>query len=78
MEEMLGEIVTKLSVKKENLSAVVRKKVSAPDTRTSSTNGGYFSVSFVAVFFTLVILSDCWKLFLDIRSALCNIRSHFS
>ena len=78
MEEVLGEIVTKLSVKKENLPAVVRKKVPAPDTRTSSTNVGYFSVSFVAVFFTLVVLVDCWKLFLDIRSALCNIRCHFS
>ena len=63
MEEVLEEIVNHLSVKKAELSTVRRAKESAPDPRTSSLGMGYFSLSFIGGFLSLVVIFDCRKLF---------------
>ena len=78
IEEVVAEIRTKLSMKKQNLSAVKRTKISAPNEKQSSKNLGYFNISFFGIFFSLVILSDCPKVFRDIRSAVRNIWSGLS
>ena len=75
MEEVLEEIVTNLSMKKVDLSAMKRKKVSAPDSRTSSTSMGYLSLSLLGVLFGLLILSDCPRLIQDTRSGMRTIWS---
>ena len=78
MEEVLQEIVNHLSVKKAELSVVRRAKESAPDPRTSSTGMGYFSLSFIGGFLSLMVIFDCRKLFLDICVAVRHVRSFFT
>ncbi|GFR85615.1 hypothetical protein ElyMa_000700700 [Elysia marginata] len=75
LEEALEEITQHLTVETSSLSSVRRTKESAPDERASSTSMGYFSLVFICVFLGLLILSDCRKLYVDLRTAVENIRT---
>ena len=78
LEKVLMKIRTQLSVNKGNLSALTRAKTSAPNKKASSKNIGYVNISFIGTFLSLVILSDCPRLFHDMRYAIRNIWSFFS
>lgn len=62
---------------KDTLSATVRKKISAPDERKSSTGLGYMGISMLAVVFGGLVLLDLASLIAHAKIAYNNIKGLF-
>ncbi|KAK3093115.1 hypothetical protein FSP39_011291 [Pinctada imbricata] len=63
LQERLKAISDILKVEKSTLSSVVRKKTSAPDERTSSTNIGYFGIAIIVSAISILVMFDIIKCF---------------
>ncbi|KAK7498651.1 hypothetical protein BaRGS_00010028 [Batillaria attramentaria] len=77
VEEYKEEVKKELVVPKDTLSATVRKKVSAPDERQSSTGIGALGVAMMAVVFGGLILMDLTTVFAHVKMAAGNVREVF-
>ncbi|ESP00029.1 hypothetical protein LOTGIDRAFT_230983 [Lottia gigantea] len=77
VEEKRDEAKKELIVEKKNLSAVVRKKISAPDERDSSTGMGYFGIAAISIVLGGLILADVSAMIKDAKLMVDNLRSRF-
>ncbi|XP_071155493.1 uncharacterized protein [Mytilus edulis] len=61
MKNELVEIKANLTVDKQNTSAAVRRRTSAPDHRPSASSVGYFGISLLVLPLVLLVCADCTR-----------------
>lgn len=70
MSSLLSSIVHDLTVSKDNISAVRRKKISMPDERRSAQTMGYIGVVVIVTVILGIVVLDFGALLKDIKSLL--------
>ncbi|XP_071173008.1 coadhesin-like [Mytilus edulis] len=68
MEEELNEIKNNLAIDSKNISATIRKHISARDDRPSAASVGYVGVALLVVPLVMIILADAPKVFAVVAS----------
>ncbi|CAG2233604.1 unnamed protein product [Mytilus edulis] len=68
MQEELNEIKNNLTIDSKNISATIRKHISARDDRPSAASVGYLGVALLVVPLVMIILADAPKVFAVVAS----------
>ncbi|KAL5011802.1 hypothetical protein ScPMuIL_010353 [Solemya velum] len=74
IEENIKEIKKDLQVDKDNITAVIAKKISAKDERTSSVGMGILAISLLVLTFGGILLLDVTSLIHDFKLLVSNIK----
>ncbi|KAL4217782.1 hypothetical protein ACF0H5_022520 [Mactra antiquata] len=77
IEEKVLELVKKLTVSKDQLSATIRKKISASDDRPQATTVGTVAIVWLGVMVGAIIILDISSVIRDVKMLVSNVRSLF-